>query len=117
MWFTPTGYTDMTHQLLRKTLANAITRIPYESTSPDVVGICKAWRDDIEAMAADVGLPPVGYSLIHLDKTKWYGPGNVKWLPLHMLPRFRRDNPALRDYYARTQVVLGTPIPKRRGVV
>ena len=107
----------MTHQLLRKTLANAITRIPYESTSPDVVGICKAWRDDIEVMAADVGLPPVGYSLIHLDKTKWYGPGNVKWLPLHMLPRFRRDNPALRDYYARAQVVLGIPIPKKRGVV
>lgn len=107
----------MTHQLLRKTLANAITRIPYESTSPDVVGICKAWRDDINAMAEDVGLPSAGHSLIHLDKTKWYGPGNVKWLPLHMLPRFRRDNPALRDYYARTQVVLGTPIPKKRGVV
>lgn len=107
----------MDHQLFRQTLANAVQRIPYESTSLDVLGICKAWRDDIEAMAADVGLPPVGYSLIHLDKTKWYGPGNVKWLPLHMLPRFRRDNPALRGYYARTPVVYGNPIPKKRGVV
>jgi len=107
----------MDHQLFRQTLANAVQRIPYESTSFDVLGVCKAWRDDIETMVEDVGLPPVGHSLIHLDKTKWYGPGNVKWLPLHMLPRFRRDNPALRDYYARTQVVLGTPIPKKRGVV
>ena len=106
----------MDHQLLRQTLANAITRIPYDSTSPDVLGICRAWRDDMRTMSDDIGLPPAGCVLIHLDKTKWYGPGNVKWLPLHMLPRFRRDNPTLRGYYARTAVVLGTPIPKKRGV-
>lgn len=107
----------MTVGPIKTARSNAITRIPYASNSPDICGVCEAWIADLNTMAADVGLPPPGCALVHLDKTKWYGPGNVEWLPAHMVPRFRRDNPALREYYARTPVVYGTPIPKKRGVV
>ena len=102
----------MTHYCLRQALANAVSRLPYESTSMDVLGICKAWREDIATMAADVGPPKSGHFLVQLDKTKWYGPGNVKWIPARIAPSFRKDNPRLRDYYAKTPAVYGEPIPK-----
>ena len=103
----------MTHSYLSKALANAVSRIPHESTSMDVLGVCKAWREDISVMDRDVGPAKPGFHLVHIDKTNWYGPGNVKWMPAHKAPQFRKDNPALRAYYARTPVVYGTPIPKR----
>lgn len=103
----------MPHYALQTALDNAASRIPYRSTSKDVLGICGAWLDDIDTMAADLGPGRAGYVLVHLDKTKWYGPGNVKWLPKGMVSRYRKDSIRWREYYATAPVVYGTPIPKR----
>jgi hypothetical protein len=43
--------------------------------------ICKRWRD-FKAFRADVGRKPKerGYGIVRLDRSKPYGPGNVKWV-------------------------------------
>jgi hypothetical protein len=43
--------------------------------------VCPAWAD-FSAFYADMGEPPLGYSLDRIDNTKGYSPGNCRWVPL-----------------------------------
>lgn len=67
----------------------------------DAPGLCKEWFDDPDRFVLYIGDPPEpDHVLVHLDKSKWYGPGNVKWGSRALVRALRVDNPRLAEYYA-----------------
>lgn len=94
-------------------LNSLVARLPYRSDSPDIIGIYTGWLEDPAQMVATLGIPEAGEAVVHLDKSKWFGPGNVKVLPRRMAHKLRRDAVNLRDYYSRRPFVYGEPIHKQ----
>lgn len=44
------------------------------------IGVCDEWRDNFEAFAAHIGLPPSPtHSVDRIDNFRGYEPGNVRW--------------------------------------
>lgn len=80
---------------------------------PETCGLCKDWFTDPSQFEAFLRTRPEGEGsdklvLVHLDKSKWYGPGNVKWGTWSLNRALRTDNPKLKAYYASRKL----PSPK-----
>lgn len=67
---------------------------------PNSPGLYQPWFDDPMEFVKYIGDRPKPDSvLIHFDKSKWYGPGNVKWGSKKKAMSLRVDSPKWASYY------------------
>lgn len=85
---------------LRQRMQQLKYRFGGVTDDPDLPHLCKEWFEDPDTFTQYIGeKPKPDYVLIHLDKSKWYGPGNVKWGSMAKARALRVDSPKLRAYY------------------
>lgn len=89
------------------------SRLGGVTDNPDERALCAEWFSRPLTFALWVGSRPSDkHVLVHLDKTKWYGPGNVKWGTRKFAAALRRNSVKLRGYYAGKD--LSAPPPNRK---
>lgn len=102
----------------RQILQVVRSRLGGLTDDPDERKLCADWFNNPLKFAISVGSQPTkAHVLVHLDKSKWYGPGNVKWGTRKQAAALRRDSVKLRPYYEARNIPPPPPPGRKPGPV